>query len=364
MSSKAKNASESALAAYFSEMSGVPVPTLEQEQEVFRKLLSVESDAIVLFLSDKGREAELRAGAVKEEFQLPPRLFRKSGLHEEVVRLVRLTDSGRSWFHECMVAAVGSKDRRARNLSARREKIKSAFIAANLRLTVSIAKKYSRFCHHQGLGDLIQEGNLGLMRAVDRFDPDRGFRFATYAMWWIRHHIKRAVSDKETAVRVPVHVSDLAQQLSRLDGGYMAETGVRMEPDQMAKAVKVSVERVLAVLSSRQRVLHLDAPTGEDDGLSFLDTLVSELPGPLDRLCSSEVRSELFSLLSGLAPFESRVIRHRFGIDGPEQLTLQEVADRYDLSRERIRQVEEKALKKLRSRMAGRNLGEYLPESA
>jgi RNA polymerase sigma factor (sigma-70 family) len=364
MSSKAKNTSESVLTAYFSEMSGVSVPTLEQERESFRKLISVEAETIALFLSDGGQEVSLRSCSLKEELKLPQKLFQKSGLRDDVVRFVRLTDSGRSWFQECMSSSLKSKDRRARSLNVKRERIKNAFIAANLRLTVSLAKKYAKFCHHQSLADLIQEGNLGLMRAVDRFDPDRGFRFATYAMWWIRHHVKRAMSDKEGVVRVPVHVSDLAQQLMRMDGGWMTETGSKMEPDQMAKTAKVSVGRVLSVLSSRQRVIHLDAPTGEDDNMSFLDTLMSEVPGPLDSICRSEAHDELLVLLSGLAPFESRIIRHRFGMDGPEQLTLQEVADRYDLSRERIRQVEEKALKKLRGRMAGRSLGEYLPESA
>jgi len=365
MSSNAKTAPGNALTKYFSSMSEVSVPTFEEETATFRKLMTVESDMVAAFLKDKASESSLRAAAGKEdEVHLPARLFNKSGLHRDVVRFVRLTDSGRTWFQECLTAAVGSKDRRVGGLNARRERIKNEFVTANLRLTVTIVKKYARLCHHQTLGDLIQEGNIGLMRAVDRFDVDRGFRFGTYAVWWIRHHVKRAVSDKEGPIRIPVHMSELAQKLSRLDGGHMAENGTGMDPDQMAKAAKISVEKVLTALLSRQRVLHLDAPAGEEEGFCLLDTLTSEtFPSPLDSLFSAEANDELLSLLSGLNPFESRVIRHRFGIDDTGQLTLQEVADRYDLSRERIRQIEEKALKKLRGRMVGRTLSEYLPEA-
>jgi RNA polymerase sigma factor (sigma-70 family) len=362
MSSKANSASESVLTAYFSEMSGVSVPTLEQERESFRRIIEVETESVALFLSDERHEKSLRSCSANEEMKLPQRLFLKSGVHGDVVRFVRLTDSGRNWFQDCMSSALRSGDRRSRVLNARRERIKNAFISANLRLTVSLAKRYSRFCQHQSVADLIQEGNLGLMRAVDRFDPDRGFRFATYAMWWIRHHIKRTMSDKEGVVRIPVHIGELATKIAHMDSDHLTETGSRMDPEQMAKSANVSVARILSVLASRQRVLYLDSTVGdEEDGVPLVDTMRGTETDPLDSICRSEAREELFVLLSGLSPFESRIIRHRFGIDGPDNLTLQEVADRYELSRERIRQVEEKALRKLRGRMSGRSLGEYLP---
>lgn len=365
MSSNAKPASEKALQAYFHDVSGTHVPTPQEEQATFRELLRLESQLACLALKVPGFDEKLRMLARQEEHDLPLRLRVKDGLHPGALSFVRMTDPGRTWLQDGVAAAMaGDHARQVRKLAARREEVKNAFVAANLRLTVMVAKKYSARCKYQSIGDLIQEGNLGLMRAVDRFDPDRGFKFATYAVWWIRHHVKRAVSDKETAIRIPVHVSELASKLSRLDGGYMAETGSSMNPEQLARAAKVPVEKVLSVLSSRHRMLHLDHPVGEEGEMTLLDTVASKaFPDPLRHICSEESRGELLALLSGLTPFESRVIRHRFGIDTPQQLTLQEIADMYDLSRERIRQVEEKALGKLRHRMGGRTLGEYLLEA-
>jgi RNA polymerase sigma factor (sigma-70 family) len=366
MSSSAKSTSEKALGAYFHDMAAVDVPTPQEEVEAFRKLLAVESRMVRLFLKVRGAEAELRAGAKAEEETLPRKLTTGSGLHPEVIGFVRMTDAGREWFQHRLALSVATKDSAVRALSAEREAIKNAFISANLRLTVSLAKRYSKHCKHQSMGDLIQEGNIGLMRAVDRFDPDRGFRFATYATWWIRHHVKRAVSDKEQPIRIPVHVADLLSKLSRIDGGYMAETGTNMNADQMAKAAKVPLEKVLAVMSSRVRVAHLDAPVGEEENMSLLDTIASKaFPDPLGTLFSERVRLELLDLLSGLTPTESRIIRYRFGFDHPErELTLQEIADQYNLSRERIRQIESKALEKLRRRMGGKTMGEYLLEAS
>lgn len=365
MSSNAKSSSEKALQAYFHDVSGTSVPTSDEEQATFRELLRLESQLARHVLDLPGLDEKLRFLARQEEVRLPTRLRAEDGVHPEALSFVRMTDPGRSWLQEGLAAALeGKTASKVRKLSAKREEVKNRFVAANLRLTVMVAKKYTARCKHQSIGDLIQEGNLGLMRAVDRFDPDRGFKFATYAVWWIRHHVKRAVSDKETPIRIPVHVAELASKLNRLDGGHMAETGSSMNVEQLARAAKVPVEKVMWVLASRHRMLHLDQPVGEEGEMTLLDTVASKaFPDPLVSICSEESRGELLALLSGLTPFESRVIRHRFGIDTPQQLTLQEIADMYQLSRERIRQVEEKALDKLRGRMGRRSLGEYLLEA-
>jgi RNA polymerase sigma factor (sigma-70 family) len=365
MSSNANSGSEKSLQSYFHDVAGLRVPTPEEELATFRELLSLESRLSSIVLDVEGFEEKLRFLARQEEAPLPSRLRVKAGIHPEALAFVRMTDPGRSWLQDGVAQALrGRQAAQVRRLHARREEVKNAFVAANLRLTAHVAKKYSARCRHQSIGDLIQEGNLGLIRAVDRFDPERGFKFATYAVWWIRHHVKRAMSDKETPIRIPVHVAELSLKLSRLDGGHMAETGSSMDVQQMAHAAKVPVEKVLSVLASRHRMLHLDSPMGEEGDMTMLDTLASgAFPDPLRHLCSEESRGELLALLSGLTPFESRVIRHRFGIDTPEQLTLQEIADMYQLSRERIRQIEEKALDKLRGRMGRRSLGDYLLEA-
>jgi RNA polymerase sigma factor (sigma-70 family) len=365
MSANAKSSSEKALQAYFHDVSGTSVPTPEAEMATFRELLRLESQLVCRVLEVPGFEEKLRLLARQEEAKLPAKLVVKDGLHPEVLAFVRMTDPGRTWLQEGVAKALeGRQAAQVRKLSSKREDVKNRFVAANLRLTVMVAKKYSARCKYQSIGDLIQEGNIGLMRAVDRFDPDRGFKFATYAVWWIRHHVKRAVSDKETPIRIPVHVAELASKLSRLDGGYMAENGTSMDTEQLARAAKVPVEKVISVLSTRHRMLHLDQPVGEEGEMTLLDTVASRaFPDPLLSICSEESRGELLALLSGLTPFESRVIRHRFGIDTPQQLTLQEIADMYELSRERIRQIEEKALLKLRSRMGGRTFREYVLEA-
>lgn len=365
MSSNAKSSSEKALQAYFHDVSGTHVPTPEEEKVTFRELLWLESQMSLHVLDVPGFEERLRFLARQEEASLPSRLRLKDGIHPGALSFIRMTDPGRTWLQEGLAKALeGKAASKVRRLSAKRERVKNGFVAANLRLTVMVAKKYTARCRHQSIGDLIQEGNLGLMRAVDRFDPDRGFKFATYAVWWIRHHVKRAVSDKETSIRIPVHVAELSSKLNRLDGNHMAETGSAMNVEQMAQAAKVPVEKVMWVLASRHRMLHLEQPLGEEGEMTLLDTVASKtFPDPLISICLEESRGELLALLSGLTPFESRVIRHRFGIDTPQQFTLQEIADMYQLSRERIRQVEEKALGKLRSRMGRRSLGEYLLEA-
>ncbi len=355
--------SEPSLQSYLRDMSHHSVPTHEEEVESFRRLADVEARMIRAFLKRPGAEDGLRKAALTEERPLPPKLFDGRELKAEVTSLVRLTDSGRDWFQEHLLRPTKGEGVRA--MAAEREAIKNAFVAANLRLTVSLAKKYAKFCKHQSLGDIVQEGNIGLMKAVDRFDLDRGYRFATYATWWIRHHIKRSVADKETPIRIPVHVADLSAKLNRMDGNYMAETGESMSPDQMAKAAKVPLEKVLNVLASRTRMAYLDSPVGEEENVALVDTVESHaFPDPLTQLFSERVRIELLDLLSGLTPTESRIIRYRFGIGPSEsELTLQEIADQYDLSRERIRQIEAKAIEKLKRRMGNRSMREYLLEA-
>lgn len=378
MSSNAKPGSEKALAAYFAEMATVQVPTPAEEQETFRKLLEVESRMVLELLDVEGAWIRLKDSSKGEDRSLPSRPTSESGLQKGVLDFVRMSEPGRNWFDKELTRSLakdslsrpsGKDDRlrraRLRALDLKRDSIRNGFVKANLRLTVHIAKQYTKRCRHQGFGDLIQEGNLGLMKAVDRFDPDRGFRFATYATWWIRQQIKRAVSDKEHTIRVPVHMGELSAKLNRMDGDFMAETGHAMSPDEMALAANVPVEKVLSVLASRARMFYLDSPVGEDESMTLLETFASDaFPDALEELRNAEVREELLRLLSGLTPTESRVIRYRFGIDSPEkQLTLQEIAEHYDLSRERIRQIEEKALKKLRHRMSNRTFSEYMPEA-
>ena len=232
---------------------------------------------------------------------------------------------------------------------------RGAFVTANLRLVVAIARRYAR--GSLPLSDLIQEGNLGLIKAVDRYDHRRGFRFATYGSWWIRHAITRAITDKSRAVRLPSHTLRTYNQVTRARRELAAREGQQPDDGDVVRVTGLSAERLHRMNCSLREEVSLSSPHPATDGLTVLDALVDprtpEVSAMLDR---TRMLATLHDVLERLSPMEIDVLRKRVGMDDQEELTLNQIGERYALSRERIRQVQAQAVQKLRAEFKRRHL--------
>ena len=234
---------------------------------------------------------------------------------------------------------------------------KRELMEANLRLVVSVAKRY--LGSELTLLDLVQEGNIGLMKAVDRFQYRRGFKFSTYATWWIRQAITRAIADHSRTIRIPVHMVETLNRISRVNRTLVNEMGREPTPEELAKKTGVPARKVRLILESSRKPLSLETPIGEDSELGdFLEDKSAESPN--ETLISQDLTNQVERALSTLSPKEKEILRLRFGIGEEGEHTLEEVGKRFAVTRERIRQIETKALRKLRHPLRGRALKAFV----
>ena len=301
-----------------------------------------QDDTIGMYLKEMSRVPLLR---VEEELDLAVRIENGRKAREEKIKLVGRQNAGK---RERLDAIIEDGQRAREHL-----------IKANTRLVVSIAKRFMG--RGVALLDLIQEGNLGLMKAVEKYDYTRGFRFSTYATWWIRQTISRAISDQARTIRVPVHMIDRIRQLYRASHELEQKLGRQPTIEELAADVELPVKRVQWIMKVSWQPLSLESPVGDEEDSELGHFIEDEVSlTPMQSAYQSMLKDKLEEILSTLTPREARVLRLRFGLDDGTMYTLEEVGQKFGLTRERIRQIEGRALRQLRHPKRARQLKDYL----
>jgi RNA polymerase primary sigma factor len=259
----------------------------------------------------------------------------------------------------CNLLTPDEEVRLARRIANGDGQAKARLVESNMRLVVSIAKAY----RSSGIPfeDLIQEGAIGLMTAAERFDPKRGYRFSTYATQWIRQAIGRAVDNKAKSIRLPAHVSESLRKIDKARAEMRREMGEDPTPEQLAHRTGISPRKVSNLLNTTQEPISLDMPVGDEENTSLGSLLYDKTsPDPQEELIDAEMRDEIDSILATLDDREQLIMRKRFGFDGEDTYVLQQIGEELNISRERVRQIEAQALRKLRASARRRKLREYL----
>lgn len=330
-------------------------------QEMLQAFPNIEDDINLLdrlfeLLANRG--VEVRES--KSLLQVPD-LNQKTGNEKEDNPRDISDDSVRMYLREIGNYPLLSTEEEislARRVAKGDQNAKMRLAQANLRLVVSIAKKY--IGRGLSLLDLIQEGNLGLMRAVEKFDFNKGFKFSTYATWWIRQAITRAIADQARTIRIPVHMVETINRLIREQRRLVQELGREPSPDEIAQAMKIPVDKVEHIMKISQEVVSLEAPVGEEEDSALRDFIPSVDQGPEEQAVYQLLRDHVSEFLQYLSPREQKILRMRFGLDDGRTHTLEEVGEEFGVTRERIRQIEAKALQRLKKHEESHKLQDYL----
>jgi RNA polymerase primary sigma factor len=259
------------------------------------------------------------------------------------------------------IAELKEINRRISIGETRSRRAKKEMVEANLRLVISIAKKYT----NRGLQflDLIQEGNIGLMKAVDKFEYRRGYKFSTYATWWIRQAITRSIADQARTIRIPVHMIETINKLNRISRQMLQEMGREATPEELAARMDMPEDKIRKVLKIAKEPISMETPIGDDEDSHLGDFIEDDgAESPIDIATIEGLRESTTTVLAGLTAREAKVLRMRFGIDMNTDHTLEEVGKQFDVTRERIRQIEAKALRKLRHPSRSEHLRSFLDE--
>ncbi len=298
---------------------------------------------------------------IRAQLEKDPKL-KEIDLEATISKTVAVDDPVRMYLKEIGKVPLLSAEEEvelAKRMEQGDEYAKQKLCEANLRLVVSIAKKYV------GRGmlflDLIQEGNLGLIKAVDKFDYTKGYKFSTYATWWIRQAITRSIADQARTIRIPVHMVETINKLIRVSRQLLQENGREPTPDEIAEEMGITVEKVREILKIAQEPVSLETPIGEEEDSHLGDFIPDEdAPAPAEAAAFSMLKEQLVEVLNTLTEREQKVLKLRFGLEDGRARTLEEVGKEFDVTRERIRQIEAKALRKLRHPTRSKKLKDYL----
>ncbi|MBD1873288.1 RNA polymerase sigma factor RpoD [Nodosilinea sp. FACHB-131] len=316
-------------------------------------------DSIRLYLQEIGRIRLLRA---EEEIELARKiadLLKLERIHDELFDSLERDPSDIEW-----AAAVSQDEGKDYTLASFRHRLhigrraKDKMVQSNLRLVVSIAKKYM----NRGLSfqDLIQEGSLGLIRAAEKFDHEKGYKFSTYATWWIRQAITRAIADQSRTIRLPVHLYETISRIKKTTKLLSQELGRKPTEEEIATRMEMTIEKLRFIAKSAQLPISLETPIGKEEDSRLGDFIESDGETPEDQVSKSLLREDLESVLGTLSPRERDVLRLRYGLDDGRMKTLEEIGQIFNVTRERIRQIEAKALRKLRHPNRNSILKEYI----
>lgn len=339
---------------------------IEKLIEDYKKSGSVSSEVLFDKLDRIGADAAQTEEVYKmlgaAGIQVVNEFERDKNLYDEFSKEINMDDPVKMYLKDIGRVPLLSPDdelRYAKLMEDGDEEAKKILSEANLRLVVSIAKRYvGRGMHFL---DLIQEGNLGLMKAVEKFDYQKGFKFSTYATWWIRQAITRAIADQARTIRIPVHMVETINRQVRVSRQLVQELGRDPTPKEIADVMGISEERVIEIQRIAQDPVSLETPIGEEEDSHLGDFITDEnLIAPTDQVSFTMLKEQLIGVLDTLTPREEKVLRLRYGIDDGRPRTLEEVGKEFNVTRERIRQIEAKALRKLRHPSRSKRLKDYL----